>query len=486
MTDILSRHSALWCDHYALTMAQALWRDHRHLRRAVFHAYVRRTPFAGGYLLTGGQNIIRDWLEHHWSFTDEDIYQLRAKKIFHDDFLAMLASAQLELDISCMPEGEIAFADEPIYRVTGPIWQGLMVEAAILNTLNSQSLIATLAARMVAAAKGKPVYEMGLRRSQGVDGLSASRAAWLGGVTATANMLAEKYYHIPAMGTMAHAYVMAYESELDAFKNFAATYPDQGVFLVDSYDTLQGVHHAVAACRAQNIPLKAIRIDSGDLAYFSRAARSILDENGFSESKIIASNDLDGSTILSLNLQGAKIDAFGIGTHLVTSAAQPSLGAVYKLGMMENDNGVMIPVIKISEEPGKTTIPGSLAVVRYMDDNGNFAGDTILDSAQCDTLIDDGRLQRAVKSKRLLDPYTTRVFEKDMQAYAPLQPLFRGGKAVCDKENLMTARARAAAQLEKLDMSHRRHLNPHRYGVGLEENLFTQRRQLVQDHKKHE
>jgi nicotinate phosphoribosyltransferase len=486
MTDILSRQSALWCDQYALTMAQALWADGRHDRTAVFHAFIRKTPFAGGYLLTGGQNIVRDWLARHWRFTEDDLAQLKSKKIFHDNFLTLLQNAQLELDIDCMLEGEIAFADEPIYRVRGPLWQCLLVEAGILNTLNSQSLIATLAARMVYAAGDKPVFEMGLRRSQGVDGLTASRAAWLGGVMGTANMLAEQHYNMPAMGTMAHAYVMAYDHEQDAFDNFARVYGDDSVFLVDSYNTMTGVEHVIKTARAKNIYPKAIRIDSGDLAYFSSTARTLLDQNGFHNTKIIASNDLDETTILSLIAQGAKIDAYGIGTHLVTAAAQPSLGGVYKLGAIADDAGVLKPVIKISEEPGKTTIPGALTVVRYVDDSGIFAGDTILDAAQTDTLIHDGRLTRDIASRRLHDPYPLRVFKAGTRAYMPLQPLFRQGQPVTSGETVTAARARAAAQLEKLDTSHRRQLNPHRYGVGLEDEIFTRRRQMIQDKKANE
>ena len=261
--DPLAQHTATWADQYAFTMAQALHANDKHDQVTTFHAYIRKNPFEGGYLLTAGQNILMEWLEN-WHFDDADIEMLRAEvaknpktgqseRLYTDEFLDMLKDAKLEVSIDMMPEGEVAFPDEPIVRVTGPAWQCLMVEAAILNVINSQSLFATLASRIVDAAGGKPVLEMGLRRAQMLDGLEASRAAYIGGVEGTSNYLAKKHYGIPTSGTMAHALVMLYEDEIDAFTNYAKAMPQNTIFLVDTYDTIEGVKRAIDICKKHDI-----------------------------------------------------------------------------------------------------------------------------------------------------------------------------------------------------------------------------------------
>lgn len=487
---LCEQFGALWADHYALTMAQALFTDGRHNQHAIFHAYIRQNPFRGGYLISAGQNIIFQWLRDHWRFDAADIALLRRKRItdpqsgmerpvFSDAFLEMLVQARLALDIDSMKEGEIAFPHEPIMRVSGPLWQCLMVEAAILNAINSQSLFATLAARLVEAAGGT-VIDFGLRRAQALAGLESTRGAWVGGIGGTSNMLAEKYYGIPAMGTFAHALVMAYEDELDAFRAYAGAMPGHCVFLVDTYDSEEGVRRAIRACKDTGARLKGIRLDSGDLTYLSRRARTLLDEAGWRDAVIVASNDLDEETITAVRLEGAKIDIWGVGTSLATSRAQPALGAVYKLGAVDGR-----PVIKLSEQPAKVTLPGKLDVVRYVlyrdGKKIRYDGDTIVGGDASDFVGPDGRLVRAVRSIMKDDDSRVKIFAEGTHAYCPLQPVFRGGGMVSGLETIHQARARAAESLGLLHDTHRRLKNPHIYGVGLDDGLYQLRKRMIHD-----
>jgi len=516
--DILAQHSALWADQYALTMAQALFANNKHDTVTTFHGYIRTNPFQGGYLLTAGQNILMDWLDN-WKFDDEDIDLLRQETVFNpatrknerlysDEFLEMLRDADLELTVDMMPEGEIAFPDEPIVRINGPVWQCLMVEAAILNTLNSQSLFATLASRLREVANGKPVIELGLRRAQMLGGLEASRAAYIGGVDGTSNYLAKKHYGIPTTGTMAHALVMLYEEEIDAFADYAKAMPGNTIFLVDTYDTLNGVKKAIALCKDKNIPLKGIRLDSGDLAYLSRQARILLNEAGFEDAKIAASNDLDEMTIQSLRDQGAKIDIWAVGTSLVTSKAQPALGGVYKLGAIYDKDLTAAeiedlrnkkpealadksrPVVKLSEQMAKTSIPGDLDVLRFMKKNHlghwQYDGDTIISRLQKNPLDKSAsdaeypyQLNRDIESVRKSDETLSKVFNAGTHVYRVLKSCFKRGKRVRDIEDVHTAKKRAEQSLTRLDYSHKRLLNAHAYVVGLENSLFETRRQKI-------
>ena len=282
--DPLAQQSVLWGDHYALSMAQAFFSNGKHDVKTTFHAFIRKNPFGGAYLVSAGQNIVYEWLKN-WRFGPDEIAWRRAKtvtntadglthRLFTDDFIAMVENTPLNLRIDAMAEGELTFPDEPIMRVHGPLWQCLMVEAAILNAINSQSLFATLASRLVDVAGGVPILEFGLRRAQAVGGLESSRAAWIGGVAGTSNMQADFAYGIPSAGTFAHAWVMVYEDELESFTDYARAMPHNGVFLVDTYNTIAGVKNAIAACRDAGIAMKGIRLDSGDLAYFSTRART--------------------------------------------------------------------------------------------------------------------------------------------------------------------------------------------------------------------
>lgn len=526
----LAEHSAIWSDLYALTMSQVFFDNEKHDLNTTFHAYIRKNPFDGGYLVTGGQNIIFEWLDKHWKFDEDDIELLRTKealnpatgkmeRLFSDDFVDMLEDSKLELTIEAMPEGELAFPDEPIYRVHGPLWQCLMVEAAILNVTNSQSLFATLASRMTEVAEGDNIIELGLRRAQAIGGLEPTRGAFVGGaamtggMTGTSNMLAEKYYGIPSVGTMAHAFIMAYEDELEAFTDYAGSMKNNAVFLVDTYDTIEGVKHAIEVCKKKGVALKGVRLDSGDLTYLSKEARKLLDAAGFTDARVVASNDLDEHTIKEIKNEGGQIDIWGVGTNLVTSKSQPALGAVYKLGAVfdgdlsqaeieatrklvkegkhPKDDSFVRDVIKLSQDTIKVTIPGELDVLRYVfaDSIGTpmFHGDTIIPNIVEDPVRANANpgqefpdvLNRDVVSVRKDDDTLSKIFKANTTVYRPLQPAFDKGQLVTKIETVHEARDRAARSLAMLDPAHKRFKNAHRYVVGVEENLFDQRQQMI-------
>lgn len=524
----LAHFSASTADLYALTMAQALFTNGKHDQNTVFQAYIRKNPFGGSYLLSAGQNIVHEWLDH-WGFDEEDIDLLREKmvldpktgkkhRLFSDDFLDMLQNAKLALSVEAVPEGELIFPDEPIYRVTGPVWQALMVEAMLLNSMNSQSLFATLSARL-REATNSPVYEfskgqageeptileLGLRRSQAIGGLEATRGAFIGGIDGTANVAAEKYYKIPSTGTMAHALIMLYEDEMEAFRDYAKAMPYNGIFLADTYDTLEGVKKAVQACREQGLVMKGIRLDSGDLATLSIEARKILDEAGFDQAKIAASNDLDEQAILEIKAKGGKIDIWGIGTNLVTAKSQPALGGVYKLGGVyqsldmgsvetmrkaldegrypSNMNDHLRDVIKLSQDSIKVTLPGALDFIRFsFNDNAAFEFDVICDGWNSPKMDKEGRLLQdlAVALKNQPDKIIT--IPKGSYGYRPLKPMFRAGRAACQPETVHDARARAAEQLARLNQDYRSVKNPTPYPVYVTKGLLAKRRALAAQH----
>lgn len=510
----LSRFSAIWGDLYALTMAQALFTMGKHNVNTTFHAYVRKNPFDGGYLKTGGQNIIADWYEK-WAFDDIDIALLREAKIlnpqtgveerlFSDDFIDMVANAKPELTMDMMPEGELAFADEPIIRSHGPVWQNLMVESPMLNIGNSQGLFATLATRLKGTTLGDPLLAFGMRRAQCIGGLEPARGAYLGGADATSNTLARKNYGLPWAGTFAHAFVMFFEDEIEAFNSYAQAMPANGIFLVDTYDTIEGVKKAIKACTDNNVPLKGIRLDSGDMAWLSIKAREILDEAGFKDAKIAASNDLDEASITELKARGAKIDIWGVGTNLETSKAQPALGMVYKLAAVYDeglsatqieairkhvkagnvpDEGFVRDVIKLSEETEKVTIPGEMDVIRMLQTDASgkatrFDGDVIVPNLMKEPIV-NGKLAYDITSVPKTDESKAKTFKAGTPAYRPLTPAFNKGSRVWDFETIHDARARADQQFALLDDSHKARVKPHPYRVGIEQGLYEKRRKMI-------
>lgn len=514
----LAQPSAMWTDLYELTMAQALFMEGRHNQQATFHAFIRQTPHNASYLVTAGQNIISEWLDKNWKFTDRDIRRLAAKTapdpetgepmpIFKLEFLEMLKNAKPEISLDMMPEGELAFASEPIYKVSGPIWQCLAVESAILNTMNSQSNFATYASILKTAANGKPVAEFGLRRAQAVGGLSPTRGAYVGGADVSSNEWAETNYGIPTVGTMAHAYVMIHETEMEAYLTWAKHNPHLGVFLPDTYEPVEGMKKVIEACKKTGTKLQGFRQDSGDLGFLAAKGRDLAAEAGYTLTKNAVSNDLDSSIIGALETEdGTRINMYAVGTKLATCAEQPALGGVYKVGnVYENGlthaeitamkkavrEGSVEPkdirdkvrdIMKLSSQSIKMTYPGELDLIRYLDERDGklfFDGGTIYPEWAPDPLAFDdpsnpfsGHLTRDVMSVRRDNHILSKTFNAGVRAYRPLQPVFREGKLVGDIETVHEARKRALGRLEMLDPTHRRLLNPHEHIVGVEESLL--------------
>jgi len=469
--------SPLLTDLYQLTMAYGYWKNGTAEDDAVFHGFFRKLPFGGGFAVAAGLGPILEWLQD-WSFSAEDRDYLAGltgrdgKALFEKGFLDYLGQLRLSVDIDAIPEGTLAFPHEPLIRVRGPVLQGQLLETAILNLMNFNTLIATKAARVCLAAEGDPVLEFGLRRAQGVDGaLAASRAAFLGGCDATSNVLAGQRFGIPVKGTHAHSWVMGFDSEIEAFSAYAAAMPNNCVFLVDTYDTLQGVRNAVCVgreLRQQGHEMIGIRLDSGDLAWLSIEARKILDDGGFPEAKIVASNDLDEKLIESLKHQGAKIDVWGVGTKLVTAYDQPALGGVYKLGAIRQ-NGVWTPRIKLSEQRIKVSNPGIQQVRRFSKD-GLFVADAIYDS--------ELGLSSPCRIIDPIDPDRSRKLE-GLESEDLLVPVLRRGQSVYTLPSLRESRAHCLAQLAQLSPASKRLDNPHSYPVGLESQLHERKEVLI-------
>jgi nicotinate phosphoribosyltransferase len=367
---------ALLTDLYQLTMAYAQWRAGRAEREAVFHLGFRRAPFGGAWAIAGGLGPALEYLLEA-RFGEQDLAFLGAlpgndgRPLFPPEFLAMLRDGGRiaeGVDVEAVPEGTVVFPHEPLLTVRGPIWRAHLLETPLLTLINHSTLIATKAARLCIAARGKPVLELGLRRAPGPDGgVSASRAAYLGGAAGTSNLLAAMRFGIPARGTLAHAFVMSFDDELAAFQEFARAMPNNVTLLVDTYDTLRGVDRAVkvgCALRAEGHALSGIRLDSGDLAALALEARRRLDAAGLTETRIVASNDLDEPQVAELERVGAPIDVYGVGTALVTGGAQSSLGGVYKLAAFADAQGALTPRVKLSADPAKISYPGLLQVRR--------------------------------------------------------------------------------------------------------------------------
>lgn len=366
--------SPLLTDLYQLTMGYGYWKNGMTDHEAVFHLFYRRAPFGGTAAIVAGTGPAADFL-HDLKFDEEELTYLASltgcdgQLLFEKGYLDHLRDLDWKLEVDAFPEGELAFPNEPILRVRGPLLQCQLVETALLNIINFQTLIATKAARICDAAGGDPVLEFGLRRAQGPDGgMSASRAAYLGGCAATSNVLAGMHFGIPVKGTHAHSWVMSFDSETEAFDSYATAMPNNVVLLVDTYDTLEGVRNAIKTgkkLRKKGHDLQGIRLDSGDLAALSIGARDLLDEAGFQSTQIIASNDLDEVKIRTLKAAGARIDIWGVGTRLVTSADQPALGGVYKLGAIRDENNEWHYRIKLSNDAIKVSNPGILQIASH-------------------------------------------------------------------------------------------------------------------------
>ena len=478
----LYAHSfALLTDLYQLTMAYGYWKSGTAHRDAVFNLFFRRNPFRGGYAVAAGLQPVIEVLEG-FRFSEEDVAYLGTlqgndgHRLFGDEFLKEIQALEFSCDVDAIPEGTVVFPHEPLVRVRGPIIQCQILETFLLNVVNFQTLIATRAARICQAAGDDPVLEFGLRRAQGIDGgLAASRAAYIGGCAATSNVLAGKLYGIPVKGTHAHSWVMSFDDEMSAFESYADAMPNNCVFLVDTYDTIEGVRKAVAVgrkLRERGYEMVGIRLDSGDLAWLSMEARRILDEGGFPKASIVASNDLDERLIENLRHQGAQINVWGVGTKLVTGYDQPALGGVYKLSAIRDPGGEWQPRIKLSEQAIKVSNPGVLQVRRYgMSDQ--FTAD----------LIYDERMGIAEDSY-MVDPMnSTRRQELSADAHYEelLKPIFRGGQRVYDSPDIHDVRSRTREQLSAFHAGIRRFVNPHPFPVGLESRLHALKNRLILD-----
>lgn len=467
------------CDFYQLTMGNGYFKTKHANRTAYFDLFFRRVPDKGGYAICAGLEQVIEYIEN-LRFTGEDIDYLRSKGIFSEEFLEYLRGFKFEGDIFAIPEGTPVFPNEPLITVRAPSIQAQLVETMLLLLVNHQSLIATKASRIVRAAQGRAISEFGSRRAQGTAGaILGARAAYIGGCTGTACVIADELYNVPATGTMAHSWVQMFDSELEAFEEYCRVYPKGAVLLVDTYNVLKsGVPNAIKAFDNILKPLGArpvgIRLDSGDIAYLSIEARKMLDAAGYPDCKIVASNSLDEHIITDLINQGAKIDSFGVGERLITASSEPVFGGVYKLCATEED-GVITPKIKISENVIKITNPHYKKLYRIFDNKtGKAAADLLC--------VHDEKLDGS-KPLELFDPDFTwkRKTITDFTAKELQVPVFQNGKCVYKSPSIGDIRSYCAEQLDTLWESVLRFENPHTYYVDLSQKLWDIKQKLLSD-----
>ena len=472
---------ALLTDLYELTMAYGYWKLGRAEERAAFHVEFRENPFGGGYAVAAGLGYLVDFLDR-FRFDESDLNYLATLTgsdggaLFDDGFLDYLRRMRFTCDLEAMPEGTAAFAHEPLVRVIGPIAQAQILETPVLNILNYQTLVATKAVRVCQSAQGDPVIEFGLRRAQGVDGgLAASRASYVGGCAGTSNVLAGRLFGMPVKGTHAHSWVMSFEDELDSFEKYAEVMPHNSILLVDTYHTLEGVRRAAKVgqrMQQRGDTLAGIRLDSGDLAYLSIEARRILDAHGLTDTKILASSELDEHLIANLKQQGARIDLWGVGTRLVTCYDQPALGGVYKLAAIERDGKNWQYTVKLSEQAVKVNTPGLLKARRYFQDGLAMADmiyDEHMDAGARPTIVDPA------------DPTRRRSIAPNAPHEELTQPIYERGERCAELPSLEQIQQRTKDQLETLHPTIKRLMNPHEYPVGIERSLHDLKHRLIME-----
>lgn len=475
------RNLTMLADFYEFTMANGFLESGVEDKIAYFDMFFRSIPEDGGFAIMAGVEQVIDYL-NNLKFTEEDIQFFKSKNMFSDKFLDYLRNFQFQCDVWAIPEGTPIFPQEPIVVVRGPIIQAQMIETMILLTINHQTLIATKANRIVRAAKGRPVVEFGSRRAHSYDSaIYGARAAYIGGCVGTANTLSDKAFGVPAMGTMAHSWVQMFPSELEAFRAYARTYPDNCFLLVDTYNTLRdGVPNAIRVFKEEVVPRgfrpKGIRIDSGDIAYLSKEARKMLDEAGFPDCKIMASSGLDEYIISDLLLQGACVDSFGVGERLITSSHEPVLGGVYKLTAVEKD-GKIVPKIKISSNVGKITTPGFKQVQRLFDKDSNKAIADVV--TEFDEEIDNTKPYEIFhplftwKRKTLTNFYSKKL----------LVQIFDKGKQVYECPSLEEIRNYCMEQVDLLWDEVKRFENPHEYIVDLSLPVWEMKDRLIKENQ---
>ena len=470
----------LLTDLYQLTMACGYWKCGKAEQEAAFHLTFRRNPFGGEFTVACGLAPALEFLrDFRLSESDREYLETLTgadgQPLFDTSFLDNLAELELNCDIDAVPEGTVVFPQEPLIRVKGPLLQAQLLETVLLNFINFQSLIATKAARICMAADRNRVLEFGLRRAQGINGgLSASRAAYVGGCHATSNVLAGKLYGIPVAGTHAHSWVMSFDSERESFQAYAQAMPNNSIFLVDTYDTAAGIANAIRAgrwLREQGHEMTGVRLDSGNLLSLSVEARRLLDEAGFPEAKIVASGDLDEHSIAELYDRGAPIAILGVGTKLATGYDDPALGGVYKLSALSDEEGSWQPKLKTSNDPAKSSNLGFLQTRRFAQD-GNFLCDVIYDELQPPatdwTMLDSSSPGGA-------RPVDAKATSKDL-----LVPVLRSGKPVYQPPSIKESRQRTYDQLAQLPEGTRRLKNPSAYRVGLEQGLYERKARLIE------
>ncbi len=474
----MMQNYSLLTDFYQINMMYSHYQKGTINKRVVFDLYYRKNPCNNGYCITAGLEQAIEYLSS-LSFSDDDLAYLNQVESYDSGFIEELRKLRFTGDVWAIPEGSIVFPNEPLMRVQARVFEAHLIETALLNIINHQTLLATKAARVTQAAGEDPVLEFGLRRAQGPDaGIYGARASYIGGVSSTSNVLAGKLFSIPVAGTHAHAYVQSYPTELDAFRTFVESFPDNAILLVDTYDTLSsGLPNAIQTFKELHKKLGrepknyGIRLDSGDLAYLSKEARIRLDEAGFTTAKIVASGDLDEFLIRDLKMQGAKINVWGVGTNLITSKDCPALGGVYKL-CAEEEDGQFEPRIKVSENPEKITNPGIKKVLRFHSKKtGRALADVImLNEEEAPT----GRFEIfhpifTMKRKTLQNYYTEEV----------LVPIFKEGKRIYKMPTLLEIRNRAIQQAQQFPSEVLRLTNPHEYHVDLSKALWELKNSLI-------
>jgi nicotinate phosphoribosyltransferase len=467
-------------DFYELTMANGYFLSGKKDEIVYFDLYYRDVPDNGGFAIFAGLKDIVEYIQN-LKFTKKDIDFLRSKNIFSEEFLKYLKDFKFSGDIYAMPEGSVFFPGEPVMTVRAKAIEAQLIETYVLAVFNHQSLIATKANRVVRAAKGRVVSEFGARRAHGAEAAyKGARAAYIGLVNSTSNTLADVLFGIPASGTMAHSWVQMFDTELEAFETYCKMYPNNSLLLIDTYDTLkQGIYNAIKAFDNILKPLGkrplGVRIDSGDLAYQSKQLRKILDKAGYPDCKIVVSNSLDEYSITALLEQGAKIDIFGVGERLITSKSWPVFGGVYKLAAIEQD-GVIIPKIKISESVDKITTPHFKQVYRLYE-NGKASADYITIH---DEVVDDS------KPLEIFDPYATwkRKTLETFEAKALLIPIFKKGKLVYKMPDLLEIREHVRKEIDSLWEEVKRFDQPHNYYVDLSQKLWDCKEELLLKERK--
>lgn len=470
---------SLLTDFYQLSMSYGYWKAGIHNKEAVFQLFFRKTPFNGGFTIASGLEAVIDFLEN-FKFDESDLHYLSTLKnnegepFFNEEFFDYLAQLKFTCDVDAIPEGTVVFPYEPLIRVQGPLLQCQILESPLLNLVNFPSLIATKAARVCLAAEGDSVFEFGLRRAQGIDGaLTASRAAYLGGCNATSNVLAAKLFGIPVSGTHSHSWVMVFSDEQEAFQTYAENLPGNCIFLVDTYNSLEGVKKAIEVgkwLKKKGKMLLGIRLDSGDLAYLSIESRKLLDKAGFHDCKIYASNELDETVISELKRQGSAIRVWGVGTNLVTGKQQPALDGVYKLSAIKDDHDKWRYTLKLSEQMQKVSNPGILQVRRFKG-NSEYIADAIYDIHNFPDhdfhLVDP------------FDPTREKILKGGVEFEDLLVPIFRKGASVYTQPSLHAIREKTQRGLSHFYSGVKRFLNPHQYVVGMEKKIYDMKIDLI-------